>query len=214
LNLPNSRGAFSNSLKDLATRRFGATLLFPFLTQIVEESAVRRHDNTIESDPGGVLVVLGGEVSILLLEGFGLGTIEASLNRGKIKARTCGALLGGRFEGRLAFRSFEALVEREMLHWVGVVGNGTLLPRVSFAFFFAVLAGNSTVSSHLSVTIGDKGEVHDSLNTFSSPSLLEVLGYELLAAGSQGFGAYFHADGCLCGTDSGQEEDRSKSHHV
>jgi hypothetical protein len=58
LNLPNSRGAFSNSLKDLATRRFGATLLFPFLTQIVEESAVRRHDNTIESDPGGVLVVL------------------------------------------------------------------------------------------------------------------------------------------------------------
>ena len=58
------------------------------------------------------------------MKGFGLGTIEASLNRGKIKARTCGALLGGRFEGRLAFRSFEALVEREMLHWVGVVGNG------------------------------------------------------------------------------------------
>ena len=64
----------------------------------------------------------------------------------------------------------------------------TLLPRVSFAFFFAVLAGNSTVSSHLSVTIGDKGEIHDCLNTFSSPSLLEVLGYELFAAGSQGYG--------------------------
>lgn len=132
---------------------------------------------------------LGKHVLEMVTLGF---VVETLRNYSVVQVGLLGAALN--FVEHVVSLLIHAEVEREVLLGIGVLGDGTLLPRVGGALIGTVLALKLSTWCELSVAEGYKCQVYHILESSFVPSVCQRSNDKPFAPGSESFGGDYDID--------------------